>query len=358
MNNSHTPPEVGIVSWGYAIPHHSVLTSTIAESQGKTSNPGINLGIIQKTCPQIDEDAATLAISAASMAISKLSRAKFLGSIGSILIGSESHPYAVKPTGTIVAQALGLSQYLSMADLQFACKAGTQALQLSLAQVQSNQIKLGLAIGTDTAQAKQGDILEFAAGSGAGAYLVSNSNFLPLAAILRATMSIATDTPDFWRRGHSPYPEHAGRFSAEPAYFYHITTLAKKILIEQNLKTKDIDYCVFHTPNAKFPKQAASILGFTSDQLMYSLPVTHVGNTYAAAVPLALANVLDHAKPNQTILVISYGSGAGADAFIFQTTPHILTIQNKSTLTLQSQIDSLTPLDLVNYIKLSRLRVH
>lgn len=349
---------VGIVSWGTAIPSQAVATSTIATSQGKLDNPGISLGITQKTCPQVDEDTATLAVSASQYALHKISDINLKESIGSLLIGSESHPYAVKPTGSIVAQALGLSPYLSMADLQFACKAGTQALQLTISQVLSHQIKLGLAIGADTAQSKPGDILEYAAGSGAGAFLIGSSVNFPLVATLIATMSIATDTPDFWRRGHSPYPEHAGRFSAEPAYFYHVTELTKRILSQQNLKPKDIDYCVFHTPNAKFPTQAAKILGFSETQLKYSLPVTHIGNTYAGAVPLALSNVLDNAEKNKTILVVSYGSGAGSDGFIFRTTAHLPIMQANTRFTLQNQIDSLTLLDLVTYLQLNRTRTH
>jgi hydroxymethylglutaryl-CoA synthase len=349
---------VGILSWGTALPSSAVTTRVIADSQGRTDNPGVSLGIVQKTAPQIDEDSATLAVSAASLALAKLSDSNLKSQLGSLLIGSESHPYAVKPTGTIVAQALGLPESLSMADLQFACKAGTQSLQLTLAQVQSGQIKVGLAIGTDTAQSKPGDILEYAAGAGAGAYLVGSSLTHPLVAELIATMSIATDTPDFWRRGHAPYPEHAGRFSAEPAYFYHITTLAKQLLTSQQLTPQDIDYCIFHTPNAKFPNQAAKLLGFTPKQLQYSLPVTHIGNTYAAAVPLALANVLDHALPNQKIMIVSYGSGAGSDGFIFHTTPHLSSVQSKNKTTLDAQIKALTYLDLVAYLQLSRLRRH
>ena len=353
--NKTVTRQVGITSWGTALPYHAVKSTVIAESQGKSDNPGDSLGVIQKTCPAVDEDAATLAIIAAENAIDRLPNDFVRSQIGSLLIGSESHPYAVKPTGTIVAQALGLSENLSLADLQFACKAGTQSLQLVFAQIGSGQIEAGLAIGSDTAQSKPGDILEYTAGSGAGAYLLASDDCLPLVATLSATASIATDTPDFWRRTGSPYPEHAGRFSAEPAYFYHVLTVAKKLLQELDLTPQMIDYCVFHTPNAKFPRRAADILGFTTKQLQYSLPVKRIGNTYAAAVPLALANVLEHAKPEEIILVVSYGSGAGSDGFVFETTPHLPKLQ-KSGTPLDSQIDHLSPLSLTDYLRLVRLR--
>jgi len=49
--------------------------------------------------------------------------------IGAVYVGSESHPYAVKPTASMVAEAIGATPDLTAADLEFACKAGTAAVQ-------------------------------------------------------------------------------------------------------------------------------------------------------------------------------------------------------------------------------------
>ena len=39
---------------------------------------------------------------------------------------------------------------------------------------------------------------------------------------------------------------------------------------------------------------------------------------------MALNNVLDHAEAGKKILVTSYGSGAGADSFLFETTEELV----------------------------------
>jgi hydroxymethylglutaryl-CoA synthase len=104
---------------------------------------------------------------------------------------------------------------------------------------------------------------------------------------------------------------------------------AKKMMNELQMEPSDFDWCVFHTPNGKFPKAVATQLGFTAEQLAPALIVQDIGNTYAAASLLALAAVFDQAQPNQKILVVSYGSGSGADAFVFETTAALKQFQKR-----------------------------
>jgi len=246
-----------------------------------------------------------------------------------------------------------------MADLQFACKAGSQSLQIAFAYVQAGMSKNAMAIGADTAQARPGDALEYTAAAGAAAFISgSEKNGDQLLAELLATRSVATDTPDFWRKPKESYPQHFGRFTGEPAYFKHVTMATKALLEEVNLQPADIDFCIFHTPNAKFPQQVAKQLGFNAKQLLPSLIVKEVGNTYAAASLLALSEVLDIAPAKSKILVCSYGSGAGADAFLFETTNHLITQRKKYSNMLAEQISALQAIDLANYQKMRSQNEH
>ncbi len=305
-----------IIGFGRYLPRFRLKTSAIAE-QWKQDADGIvsALGITEKTVPGKDEDSFTLAFEAARQAIEI---AEIQSSeISAIFVGSESHPYAVKPTSSMLASALELHPFSHCADLEFACKAGTAGMQIVDSMVRSGQIQYGLAIGTDTAQGRPGDALEYTAAAGAAAFVIGPATTKNALCRLDATLSFTTDTPDFWRAADEKYPRHAGRFSGEPGYFRHVEEATRGILETAKTTLEEIDHIVLHMPNAKFPSQMAKKLGFTKEQMKHGFIVPKVGNTYSACSPLGLAEVLQHAEKGERILLVSYGSGSGSDAFLF-----------------------------------------
>jgi hydroxymethylglutaryl-CoA synthase len=238
-----------------------------------------------------------------------------------VWVGSESHPYAVKPTSTIVAEAIGATPQVSAGDWEFACKAGTEALQAAFALVGSQMGEYALAIGMDTAQGRPGDALEYTAAAGGAAYIVGPAE--GSLAYLEGSYSYVTDTPDFFRRAYQHYPEHGGRFTGEPAFFKHITRAVEALLDELRCSPADFQAAVFHQPNAKFPERVAKTLGFSPEQTGRGLLSPLLGNTYAGSSMLGLTAVLDEAKSGDRILLCSFGSGAGSDAFSFVVTERI-----------------------------------
>jgi hydroxymethylglutaryl-CoA synthase len=136
-----------------------------------------------------------------------------------------------------------------------------------------------------------------------------------------------SDTPDFWRREHEYYPQHAGRFTGDPAYFKHTFGAAKAILDKAGMKPEDFAHAVFHQPNGKFPMKAGMKLGFTKEQLETGWLSPWLGNTYSGASPVGLTAILDAAKAGDHILMVSYGSGAGSDAFVWKATKRLEEVQ-------------------------------
>ncbi len=335
--------QVGIISYGTYVPKYRIKTDEIARAWNKNPKDIISsLGIKEKSVPAADEDAVTFAIEAGSEAL-KFSNQK---NIEALLVGSESHPYAVNPTSTIVGEILGIGNNYLAADLEFACKAATAGIQFAAGLISSGKVNCSLVIGTDTAQSKPHDALEYTSGSGAAAFLMGSKN---LAATLIDYTSYSSDTPDFWRRDGIKFPTHAGRFTGEPAYFAHVIGAANELIQKSKVKIQNVTYCVFHMPNAKFPREAAKRLGFSSTQLAPSLVVDSIGNAYSASSLLGLAKVLSVSKPGDTIFMVSYGSGAGSDAFLWRVEKPILEIQaNKTNL---FNWTNLTNLSYIEYLK-------
>lgn len=335
---------VGIMGYGAYVPRYRLPATEVARVW--TGGEG-GLPIKEKAVPGLDEDVATMSIEAARNA---LKRAQISPSeIRAVWVGSESHPYAVKPTSTLVAEAIGATPNVQAADWQFACKAGTEAMVASIGLVGSGMAHYAMAIGMDTAQGKPGDALEYTAGAGGAAFILGPAE--EALAIIECSYSYVTDTPDFWRRAYQKYPEHGQRFTGEPAYFKHITEAGQALLDVTHTTAADYKYAVFHQPNAKFPQRAASMLGFSKEQTATGLLVSVIGNTYAGAAIIGLTAILDIAEPGDRILMVSFGSGAGSDAFALTVTDFI---RQRRDLALHTQdyIARRTEIDYATYARL------
>ncbi len=336
----------GITSYGAWIPRYRIRTEEIARVWGQHDNAiGKGLNVEEKSVPGPDEDTTTLSVEAARQALERSTHGP--ETLGAVYVGSESHVYAVKPTATMVAAALRANPQMTAADFEFACKAGTAAIQAGLGLVRSDLVDTALAIGADTSQGAPGDALEYAASAGAAAFQIGADDVI---ATLDHTVSFTTDTPDFWRREGEKYPSHAARFTGEPAYYRHTLNASQALLDEAGTEPEDYDFAIFHQPNGKFPRRVARKLGFKDKQTETGLLAPVIGNTYSGAVLIGLAAVLDVARPGTRIFVCGYGSGAGSDAFQLTVTEDIQRYERTSP-TVQDLIDDRVEIDYAMYAK-------
>jgi len=284
-----------------------------------------------------------------------------------VYVGSESNPYAVKPIASKVAQVLKLGeeekpegvQGVDAVDTEFACKAATSMFKDASALVYYPRAHMpyAMVIGTDNSQAAPrdeiGGELDFFVGYGSSAFIFGKHDVI---AEIEAWYSCTSDTPDFWRRDLEPYPRHGGRFTGDPAYFKHIQKAANRLMEKLRLQPSDIDYFVSHQPNIRFPVKVATELGFKEDQYSAGLRVAKFGNTYSGASPIGLAAILDEAKPDERILIVSYGSGAGADAYCLTTTNQIKEKRARQRFSVQYQCES-KHIEYVNYDTYRRFKM-
>jgi hydroxymethylglutaryl-CoA synthase len=80
------------------------------------------------------------------------------------------------------------------------------------------------------------------------------------------------------------------------------------------------------------------------------LLVPVIGNTYAGAALIGLTAILDIAEPGDTILMVSFGSGAGSDAFAIRVTPAVLERRDRAPKT-QDYIARRTEIDYGTYVR-------
>lgn len=346
MNSSiimHPDRKVGIVGYGAYVPRYRLPGTEVSRiwTNGLGGSP-----ITEKAVAGLDEDVTTMSVEAARNALARANIDPRL--IRAVWVGSESHPYVVKPTSTIVAESIGASPNIQAADFEFACKAGTEAVQASIGMIGSGMVSYTMSIGMDTAQGRPGDALEYTAASGGAAFLLGPAE--ESCAVYQGSYSYVTDTPDFWRRPGENYPSHGDRFTGEPAYFEHVTSAAQTLMDLMGTKATDYTYAVFHQPNVKFPSRAAEMLGFTPEQIKHGLLAGVIGNVYSGSCMLGLTATLDVAKAGDRILMISYGSGAGSDAFDIVVTDRIDAARNRAPST-QDYIRRRTQIDYATYCR-------
>ena len=307
----------------------------------------IKEGNLERSVPFIDEDAVTAAVEAGKLALIHSGVDSSL--VGKVYVGSESNPYAVKPIASKVAQVLKLGeededvQGVDAIDTEFACKAASSMFKdaASLVNYPKSGVKYAMVIGTDNSQAAPrgcpGGELDLFVGYGGSAFIFGKYDVI---AEIEGWYSCTSDTPDFWRRDGEPFPMHGGRFTGDPAYFKHIRKAATKLMERLNLQATDVDYFVTHQPNPQFPVKIAKELGFKEAQYSVSLQINKFGNTYSGCSPVGLAAVLDVAKPEERILITSYGSGAGSDAYLLRTTSQLVDKRQRQKINVQFQAEN------------------
>lgn len=325
---------VGIASYGHYVPALRMDISVLAEQWGlgDTLERVYRLnGRSMVAVNGLDEDAVTLSIEAAERAMAR--RADGAPAPTSVLIGSESHPYAVKPSGVVVAEALGLAPDVFVADLEFACKGGTAALMLSVGLVESGRRAAALAIGADCPQSAPGSLLEASVGAGASAFVIGRDGGGAgdqLIATIDHVAAASSDATDFWRRDGEQFPQVVGKFSAEVGYAEHTRRVVRALLDATGTSPADYQYLCLHQPYPSLPLSVAKGLGFKRPQVQAGIVAGKIGNTYSSACLLGLCNVLDQAAPGERIMLVSFGSGAGSDGFVLTVTPAIEDLRRRT----------------------------
>ncbi len=100
--------------------------------------------------------------------------------------------------------------------------------------------------------------------------------------------------------------------------------------------TQPSDYTLRRLPSAEHQVPAARgarCWASQPEQIKTGLLVPVIGNTYAGSSLIGLTAILDEAAPGDRIFMVSFGSGAGSDAFSIRVTDRIVEARDRAPST-------------------------
>lgn len=322
---------IGIVSYGVSLPKRRLEVDEIIDLWKNTSLDLIKnkQGVEERGVLGFDEDSNTFAVDAAKQAFKR----KFVkDSVDTLYYGTCTNPYDSRPSSTMVAEALGLDYFTKVMDIQFSTKSGSTALISGMGMVASDLSKNTLVIGADTINrhTAPGDLLEPYASAGACALILGKDDII---ASIDGVESHSYDLSDGFRLEGERYIRSGmllGSAKNEVGLYTHTVAAANKLMEKLGTCPTDYTYGVFQQNTPSTAYGIGKQLGFVKEQVEPSIYASLIGDTGSASSLIGLSKVFDQAKPGETVLMVSYGFGSGADAIAFTITDQITEIRERS----------------------------
>ncbi len=277
----------------------------------------------EKAIAFYDEDSLTMAVAAAIDCLGDMDRS----TIDGMYVASTTLPYKEKLSATTIAMASDLRPDILTMDCVDSLRAGTGALRVAIDTVKAGSAKSIMVTASDCRLGPPRSEMDQTFGDGAVAFIVGDEN---VAATLEASYSVSNELLDNWRADSSnTVRTWEDRWVQEEGYLKVVPQVVGEFFKKNGISPNDITKVALYGPNPRRHGQMAKMLGCTPEQIQDSLFST-VGNTGAASALMMLVGALEEAKPEDKILVISYGDGA--DVLLFQVTEEIKNVKPKRGL--------------------------
>jgi len=301
----------GIASYGAYVPPTRLPLSALGGRPPKEGGP-------EKAVAWNDEDAVTMAVSAAVSCLRGLDRAKVDG----LVFASTSHPFQEKQAAALVARALDLRREVRTADHGGSLRAGLGALRAAVDAVRAGSARNVLVVASDCRMAAPGSPLEANLGDGAAAFLVSDEN--PIAT-LEDGHAVADEIVDLWRTREDTFVHSwEDRFVVQEGYVPSTTDAVRGLLAKLGAEAGDFARVGLYAPDRRSHGTVARKLGLDAERIQDPL-IGRLGNAGCAFAPLLLAAALEEATEGDRLLVAGYGDGA--EALAFTTTEHVAKLE-------------------------------
>ena len=298
-----------LLATGGALPNR-VVTNEDLRRQVDTSDEWITTrtGICQRYYCTENEDAATLAITAARQALTRSGLAA--SDIACCVVATLSAPTATPSIACRVQAALGLPENRPAFDVNAACSGFIYAAATAHGLLSTLGGRYALVIGCE-ALSRMVDPTDRTTcvlfGDGAGAAVFELAENAPFAVTLgargseaiRAGGPAACDTAPITMDGKAVF-----RFAVDA-----LPKSLNKVLAETGLTLDDLDWVVCHQANSRIIDHCIKHLN--ADPAKFYKNMDRHGNTSAASIPVALNELAEAGKltPGQRVACIGFGGG-------------------------------------------------
>lgn len=311
----------GITAFGAYLPRYRLDRKEMAKAISWINPATLGLASGERTVANYDEDAITLAVSAARNALPQNPGTVF-DKKGFVYAASTSFPYAERLNAAIISEALECGESCQSTDFSGSTRSSTAALLAGLNQIRSGSFSWGIVTASEVRKAKPGSADEFMQGDGAAAVVIGNENVI---ADFKGSLSISADFPSPLREPSKPFPRFwEERWMRDEGYTKIIPYIVKTYLQEKGLSPSNFRFLIYPCPYPREHGLIGKMAGFSEEQIL-NPPFLAVGDTGSAQPLLLLAIALEQCRPGDEILVVGYGSGA--DILHFQATELIGTVK-------------------------------
>lgn len=284
----------GIVSYGAYIPTGRLQRADITAVLGENAGKGA------RAIASFDEDTTTMAVAAARDALAPFAdRSK----VAQLVFATSAPAYLDKTNATAIHAATGLPDNALALDMIGAVRSGAGALILAAQSKQTTLVALA-----DMRTGLPGGADEREGGDAAAAFLFADDDKNVIAEIV----AHASATDEFLDRWKPPAAAASRvweeRFGAE-AYAPLFKTAFKDALQKARLEAGQVDHLIVAGLHARAGKDAQKASKVSAAAIVDD-SASQIGNSGCAQIGVQLADVLDRAQPDQTIVVAVLSDGA------------------------------------------------
>ena len=299
---------ITLLSTGKALPQKCVTNNDMAAIV-ETSDEWISsrTGISTRYFCQEQERSWQLAAKAAKEAVEKANIS--VEEIGLCIVATMSPPFATPSVACLVQRELELPSDTLCFDLNAACTGFVYTLETARALLATNEKPYGLLIGCESLSR----IVDFSDrntcvlfGDGAAAVVVkrSNSQFFAMHGAKGNDKALVCPGYGAEKQYLTMDGKAVFRFAVES-----IPHCINEILNASGLTLEDIDYIVCHQANRRIIDSVIRQMKAPAEKFYMNLQ--HYGNTSAASIPLALADMQQQnlLRPGAKLLCVGFGGG-------------------------------------------------